>query len=75
MTCLQFGNLVLLRTLILVLFYTFYCRIYKLSIITEDMGAFSAAVLSGLSASFHCFVRILFEYATNHYGQLLDIRK
>ena len=56
-------------------FKIFYCRIHKLSVITEDLGAFSTTVLSGLSPPFHCYVCVLFEYATNHHGQLLDIRK
>ena len=39
------------------------------------MGASSSAVLSGLSLSSNCYVRVLYEYAANHHGQLLDIRK
>ena len=53
----------------------FYCRICKHSVITENIGAFSASVLSCLPPSSHCYVCILYEYATNHHGELLDICK
>ena len=39
------------------------------------MGAFSSVVLSCLSPSSHCDVRVLYEHAAEDHGQLLDIRK
>ena len=58
-----------------VMIYLFYCRIYKHSVITEDMGTFSSVVLPCLSSPSYCYVHFLYEYAANCHGQLLDIRK
>ena len=72
LACLYFRNVVELWILTLGIFY---CRIYKYFVITENIGAFSASVLSCLPPPSHCYVCILYEYATNHHGELLDICK